>query len=166
MSTSDSDLPPSRRPCNGGDGGADSIRDDVVANEAAMARVRADKFREASAGHDGTWIAHPGLAAIAREPFDAIMRGPNQKQVLREDVRISASDLLAVPEGSITEAGLRACIRIGIQYLESWLRGVGCVPLYNQMEDAATAEICQRSCGSACGTKRIQRWTGAHRRLL
>lgn len=119
------------------------IRDDAVANEAALARVKADKLREARAGHDGTWIAHPGLAAIAREPFDAIMPGPNQKHVLRDDVRISPSDLLAVPEGAITEAGLRGCIRVGIQYLEAWLRGVGCVPLYHQMEDAATAEICR-----------------------
>jgi malate synthase len=119
------------------------IRGDVAANDAALARVRADKLREARAGHDGTWIAHPGLATIAREPFDALMHGPNQKHVLREDVRISAADLLEVPDGDITEAGLRACIRVGIQYIEAWLRGVGCVPLYHQMEDAATAEICR-----------------------
>src|SRR6202008_1257391 len=119
------------------------IRDDPQANEAAMARVRADKLREARAGHDGTWIAHPGLAAIAREPFDAVMRGPNQLAVLRADVKVTASDLLTVPEGAITEEGLRACIRVGVQYLESWLRGNGCVPLYHLMEDAATAEICR-----------------------
>jgi malate synthase len=119
------------------------IRDDREANEAAMARVRADKLREARAGHDGTWIAHPGLAAIARAPFDEVMRGPNQLGVLREDVRVSASDLVAIPDGAITEEGLRNCIRVGVQYLESWLRGNGCVPLYHLMEDAATAEICR-----------------------
>jgi malate synthase len=119
------------------------IRDDPQANEAAMARVRADKLREARAGHDGTWIAHPGLAGIAREAFDAVMSGPNQLQVLRAEVNVTPRDLLTVPEGEITEAGLRACIRVGVQYLESWLRGNGCVPLYHLMEDAATAEICR-----------------------
>jgi malate synthase len=119
------------------------IRDDPAANEAAMARVRADKLREARAGHDGTWIAHPGLAAIAREPFDALMPGPNQLSVLRADVEVTASDLVAIPEGAITEEGLRNCIRVAVQYLESWLRGNGCVPLYHLMEDAATAEICR-----------------------
>jgi malate synthase len=119
------------------------IRDDPAANEAAMARVRADKLREARAGHDGTWIAHPGLAAIAREPFDAVMRGPNQLAVLREDVHVNAADLVAIPDGAITEEGLRNCIRVGVQYLESWLGGNGCVPLYHLMEDAATAEICR-----------------------
>jgi len=108
-----------------------------------MARVRADKLREARAGHDGTWIAHPGLAAIAREPFDALMPGPNQLSVLRADVAVTAADLVAIPEGAVTEEGLRNCIRVGVQYLESWLRGNGCVPLYNLMEDAATAEICR-----------------------
>jgi malate synthase len=119
------------------------IRDDPQANEAAMARVRADKLREARAGHDGTWIAHPGLARIAREPFDEVMKGPNQLNVLRQDVNVNARDLVAVPEGAITEDGLRGCIRVGVQYLESWLRGNGCVPLYHLMEDAATAEICR-----------------------
>jgi malate synthase len=119
------------------------IRHDPAANAAAMARVRADKLREAHAGHDGTWIAHPGLAAIAREAFDEVMRGPNQLSVLRADVHIRAQDLITVPEGAITEAGLRNCIRVGVQYLESWLRGYGCVPLYHLMEDAATAEICR-----------------------
>ena len=119
------------------------IRDDPQANEAAMARVRADKLREAHAGHDGTWIAHPGLAGIAREAFDAVMPGPNQLGVLRADVSVTPQDLLAVPDGKITEDGLRACIRVGVQYLESWLRGNGCVPLYHLMEDAATAEICR-----------------------
>jgi malate synthase len=119
------------------------IRDDPQANALAMARVRADKLREARAGHDGTWIAHPGLATIAREAFDEVMTGPNQLAVRREDVKVSARDLLTVPEGAITEQGLRGCIRVGVQYLESWLRGNGCVPLYNLMEDAATAEICR-----------------------
>ncbi len=119
------------------------IRDDAQANALAMARVRADKLREARAGHDGTWIAHPGLAAIAREAIAEVMSGPNQLAVRREDVRVSARDLLTVPEGQITEGGLRGCIRVGVQYLESWLRGNGCVPLYHLMEDAATAEICR-----------------------
>ena len=119
------------------------IRDDPAANEAAMARVRADKLREAHAGHDGTWIAHPGLAAIAREAFDSVMHGANQLAITRADVNVGALDLLKVPEGEITEGGLRGCIRVGVQYLEAWLRGNGCVPLYHLMEDAATAEICR-----------------------
>ncbi|MBW4051646.1 MAG: malate synthase A [Proteobacteria bacterium] len=119
------------------------IRDDPKANEAAMARVRADKLREANAGHDGTWIAHPGLAAIARDAFDSVMKGPNQLSVLRAEVEVTPQDLLRVPQGQITEGGLRSCIRVGVQYIEAWLRGSGCVPLYNLMEDAATAEICR-----------------------
>jgi malate synthase len=119
------------------------IRDDPAANDTAMARVRADKLREARAGHDGTWIAHPGLATIARQPFDEVMRGPNQLGVLRTDVHVTPANLLTVPDGQITEAGVRSCIRVGVQYLESWLRGQGCVPLYHLMEDAATAEICR-----------------------
>ena len=119
------------------------IRDDRQANEEAMARVRADKLREARAGHDGTWIAHPGLASIARDAFDAVMKGPNQLSVLRNEVNVAADDLLRVPAGEITEGGLRHCIRVGVQYIEAWLRGSGCVPLYNLMEDAATAEICR-----------------------
>jgi malate synthase len=119
------------------------IRDDPAANEAAMARVRADKLREARAGHDGTWIAHPGLAELARTAFDEVMSGPNQLGVLRADVQVTAHDLLTVPDGQITEDGLRGCIRVGVQYLEAWLRGNGCVPLYHLMEDAATAEICR-----------------------
>ena len=119
------------------------IRDNPKANEEAMARVRADKLREAHAGHDGTWIAHPGLASIAREAFDSVMKGPNQLAVLRADVNVGAGDLLQVPQGEITEGGLRGCIRVGVQYLEAWLRGNGCVPLYHLMEDAATAEICR-----------------------
>ena len=116
---------------------------DPQANEVAMARVRADKLREARAGHDGTWIAHPGLAAVAREAFDSVMSGPNQLHVARADVCVTRADLLAIPDGQITAEGLRNNIRVGVQYLEAWLRGNGCVPLYNLMEDAATAEICR-----------------------
>jgi malate synthase len=119
------------------------IRDDPAANALAMSKVRADKTREANAGHDGTWIAHPGLAPIALEAFDAVMKGPNQLDVSRAEVEVSAQDLLWVPEGSVTVEGLRANIRVGVQYIEAWLRGSGCVPLYNLMEDAATAEICR-----------------------
>jgi malate synthase len=117
------------------------IKNDPAANEAALAKVRADKEREASDGHDGTWVAHPGLVPIAMEVFNAKMPQPNQLNVLREDVHITAADLLKVPEGPITEAGLRTNVNVGLLYLESWLRGNGCVPIYNLMEDAATAEI-------------------------
>ena len=117
------------------------IRDDPVANEAAMEKVRADKLREAGDGQDGTWVAHPGLVPIAKEIFDREMPQPNQVPRKRQDVHVTASDLLAVPEGTITEAGLRQNLNVGIGYIEAWLRGTGCVPLYNLMEDAATAEI-------------------------
>jgi malate synthase len=117
------------------------IRDDSAANEAAMEKVRADKLREAGDGHDGTWVAHPGLVAIAKEIFDREMPQPNQIARKRQDVHVTGSDLLAVPEGTITEAGLRQNLNVGIGYIEAWLRGTGCVPLYNLMEDAATAEI-------------------------
>jgi len=119
------------------------IKGDDVANAAAMGKVREDKEREANAGHDGTWIAHPGLAEIAMLAFDSVMTGPNQLDVSRADVEITADDLLRVPSGDITEAGVRENIRVGVQYVEAWLRGQGCVPLYNLMEDAATAEICR-----------------------
>jgi malate synthase len=117
------------------------IRDDPAANEAAMEKVRADKRREAGDGHDGTWVAHPGLVGIAKEIFDREMPQPNQIARKRQDVHVSAADLLAVPEGTITEAGLRQNLNVGIGYIEAWLRGTGCVPLYHLMEDAATAEI-------------------------
>ena len=117
------------------------IKNDPEANDAAMEKVRADKRREANDGHDGTWVAHPGLIAIAMEEFDAAMPTPNQIHKLREDVTVTAKDLLKVPEGNITEAGLRTNISVGVQYMEAWLQGNGCVPLYNLMEDAATAEI-------------------------
>src|SRR6266545_2377122 len=117
------------------------IKHDPAANEAALDKVRQDKLREVRAGHDGTWVAHPGLVPVAAQVFDAAMPGPNQLDVARDDVRVTAADVLAVPEGEITAAGLRTNVDVGIQYLESWLRGVGCVPIYNLMEDAATAEI-------------------------
>jgi malate synthase len=117
------------------------IKNDPEANEAALSKVRADKLREAQDGHDGTWVAHPGLVATALEIFDEFMPGPNQLDRLREDVQVRASDLLTVPTGPITEQGVRWNIRVGVQYLEAWLGGNGCVPLYNLMEDAATAEI-------------------------
>lgn len=119
------------------------IKSDADANEAAIERVRADKLREATDGHDGTWVAHPGLVAVAREIFDAHMPQANQLTRLREDVTVTAADLIAVPEGTVTEEGLRNNVRVGIQYIEAWLGGLGCVPLYNLMEDAATAEICR-----------------------
>jgi malate synthase len=104
--------------------------------------VRADKQHESSDGHDGTWVAHPGLVAVAREVFDAAMPTPNQIHRQRDDVHVSAADLLDFqPRGPITEAGLRMNIDIGLQYLGAWLAGTGCVPIHNLMEDAATAEI-------------------------
>jgi len=117
------------------------IRDDAAANAAAMEKVRADKLREAGDGHDGTWVAHPGLVGIAKEIFDQQMPEANQIARKRQDVHVVAADLLAVPTGTITEAGLRQNLNVGIGYLEAWLRGTGCVPLYHLMEDAATAEI-------------------------
>ncbi len=117
------------------------IRDNPTANEAAMEKVRADKRREAADGHDGTWVAHPGLVGIAKEMFDREMPQPNQIARRRQDVHVAAADLVAVPQGTITEAGLRQNLNVGIGYIEAWLRGTGCVPLYNLMEDAATAEI-------------------------
>ena len=117
------------------------IKSDSVANEAALEKVRQDKLREVKAGHDGTWVAHPGLVSIAKQIFDEYMPTPNQIQLKREDVHVTAADLLKVPEGNVTEKGLRLNVDVGIQYLESWLLGLGCVPIYNLMEDAATAEI-------------------------
>ncbi len=117
------------------------IKNDPVANEEALERVRADKRREAADGHDGTWVAHPGLVPVAMAEFDVVMKTPNQIDRKREDVQVTAADLLAVPEGTITEGGLRNNISVSLQYLESWLRGIGCVPINNLMEDAATVEI-------------------------
>jgi malate synthase len=117
------------------------IKSDPSANEKALDKVRQDKVREVKAGHDGTWVAHPGLVPVATEIFDANMKEANQIERRREDVHVTAKDLLAVTEGQITEEGLRWNIDVGLQYVESWLRGSGCVPIYNLMEDAATAEI-------------------------
>jgi len=119
------------------------IKNDSSANERALDKVRQDKLREVHAGHDGTWVAHPGLVPIAKEIFDAHMKEANQIQRRREQVHITPADLLTVTKGDITEDGLRWNIDVGLQYLEAWLRGSGCVPIYNLMEDAATAEICR-----------------------
>ncbi len=117
------------------------IKGDADANDAALAKVQADKVREAGDGHDGTWVAHPGLVALARQAFDAHMPGSHQIGRLRDDVQVTAADLLSVPAGTITRAGLSQNVDVGIQYMAAWLGGNGCVPLYNLMEDAATAEI-------------------------
>jgi malate synthase len=117
------------------------VKGDPAANQAAFAKVRADKEREAGDGHDGTWVAHPDLVPVAMEVFDRLMPGPNQLAKLRQDVAITREDMLRVHDGRRTEAGLRENIRVGVQYIEAWLRGRGAVPLYNLMEDAATAEI-------------------------
>jgi malate synthase len=117
------------------------IKSDPVANEKAIAQVRADKEREASDGHDGTWVAHPGLVPVAMEIFNRLMPGPNQIDKKLADFHATAADLLEVPKGEITEAGVRQNIAVGLGYQEAWLRGIGCVPLFNLMEDAATAEI-------------------------
>ena len=116
------------------------IKGDEAANAAALAKVKTDKEREAKDGHDGTWVAHPGLVATAKSVFDAHMPGKNQLDNIPEH-SITRDDLLALPEGTRTEAGLRKNLRVGLQYIEAWLGGNGCVPLYNLMEDAATAEI-------------------------
>ncbi|KAL3678652.1 hypothetical protein R1sor_021608 [Riccia sorocarpa] len=123
------------------------IRDSKLANDRAQALVRADKLREVLAGHDGTWAAHPGLISLVLEVFDENMPAPNQVHVKREDVSASAQDLLTMPKGVRTLDGLRLNTRVGIQYLAAWLSGTGSVPLYNLMEDAATAEI-----------SRVQNW--------
>jgi malate synthase len=127
------------------------IKSDSVANDEAIAQVRADKEREASDGHDGTWVAHPGLVSVAMEVFDRLMPGPNQIHKQLPDFNVTAEDLLQAPAGEITEAGLRQNVAVGLGYLEAWLRGIGCVPLFNLMEDAATAEI-----------SRAQLWQWAH----
>lgn len=128
-------------PAIGGMAALIPIKDDPAANEKAIAGVRADKERESTDGHDGTWVAHPGLVPVAREIFDRNMPKPNQIDRKREDVKVAAADLLVVPPGDRTENGLRTNVAVAIGYIEAWLRGVGCVPLFNLMEDAATAEI-------------------------
>jgi len=117
------------------------IKNDPAANDAALEKVRQDKIREAINGHDGTWVAHPGLVPVALEVFNRLMPGPNQIENKRPDVHVTAADLVRAPQGSITEEGLKLNIDVAVQYLASWLGGNGCVPIYNLMEDAATAEI-------------------------
>ena len=118
------------------------VKGDATANEEAFAKVRADKEREARDGHDGTWVAHPGMVQLATDAFDAVMKTPNQIGKKRDDVNVAGADLLDFgPSEPITEQGLRTNVSVGVQYLEAWLRGSGAVPLFNLMEDAATAEI-------------------------
>jgi malate synthase len=117
------------------------IKNDPGANEAALEKVRLDKVREARNGHDGTWVAHPGLVPVALAVFNELMPEANQIDNKREDVKVTAADLVKAPQGTITEEGLKLNIDVAIQYIEAWLGGNGCVPIYNLMEDAATAEI-------------------------
>jgi malate synthase len=117
------------------------IKDDPHANSAALQKVREDKVREVKDGHDGTWVAHPGLVQTAREEFDRAMPAAHQIARLRGDVKVSTADLLKLPRGTISEQGLRINVDVGIQYMANWLSGLGCVPIYHLMEDAATAEI-------------------------
>jgi len=128
------------------------VRNDPEANERAFAQVRADKEREANDGHDGTWVAHPGLVPVALEVFNRVMPQPNQIDRKREDVHVTAADLIQFAQGPITEQGLRTNISVAIQYIEAWLGGQGAVPIFNLMEDAATAEI-----------SRSQVWQWIHR---
>src|SRR3954465_16010768 len=129
-------------PAMGGMAAQIPIKNDAAANEAALEKVRQDKLREVTDGCDGTWVAHPGLVAVAKQVFDQHMPGPNQYERQRPDVNVTAKELLAFqPEKPITEAGIRNNISVGIQYLGAWLAGNGCVPVFNLMEDAATAEI-------------------------
>ena len=116
------------------------VKGDDAANEAAFAKIRADKEREANNGHDGTWIAHPGMVDVVSEIFGKLP-GTNQLARERQDVNVGQKELLAPHQGERTEAGMRECCRVGVQYIEAWLGGRGAVPLYNLMEDAATAEI-------------------------
>jgi malate synthase len=137
------------------------IKNDEDANNKALAKVKADKEREVSNGHDGTWVAHPALVKVAKDVFDAAMPTPNQIDRLRDDVEISEQNLLEVHKGERTEGGLRENLRVGVQYLAAWLDGRGAVPLYNLMEDAATAEISRsqiwqwRSLGASLSDGRV-----------
>jgi malate synthase len=119
------------------------VRNDELANELALQRVRADKEREARLGHDGTWVAHPGLVAVAREVFDEWMPGPNQMHILKEGATITKEDLLRPPGGCVTMEGVRTNVAVGLRYLTFWLDGRGAVPINGLMEDAATSEICR-----------------------
>ena len=123
------------------------IKDNPAANQAAQELIKADKLREVLAGHDGTWAAHPGLVPLVLEVFDKNMPTPNQLHVKREDVSVICADLLQMPKGKRSLDGLRLNTRVGVQYLAAWMSGTGSVPLYNLMEDAATAEI-----------SRVQNW--------
>ncbi|AOH56058.1 malate synthase A [Peribacillus muralis] len=128
-------------PAIGGMAAQIPVKNDPLKNAEAFAKVRADKEREARDGHDGTWVAHPGMVSTAKEVFDLLVPKPNQIYRKREDIHVTAQELLAVPEGTITEAGLRTNINVGIQYIASWLSGRGAAPINDLMEDAATAEI-------------------------
>ena len=127
------------------------VKGNDAANEGAFNKVRADKEREATNGHDGTWVAHPGMVSLATEVFDRLMPSKNQVTRQRDDIIVTQDDMLSVHKGERTEAGLRENIRVGVQYIEAWLKGRGAVPLYNLMEDAATAEI-----------SRVQTWQWLH----
>jgi malate synthase len=131
------------------------IKNDPEANERAISGVRADKEREATDGHDGTWVAHPGLVPIAMEVFNRVMPEPNQINKQLPDYHATNEDLLRAPEGDVTEGGVKWNIAVGLGYVESWLRGIGCVPLFNLMEDAATAEI-----------SRAQLWQWVHHKAV
>ncbi|WP_310148786.1 malate synthase A [Luteimonas sp. 3794] len=117
------------------------IAGDAAANDAAMARVRADKLREVTAGHDGTWVAHPGLIPLAKQIFDERMRGPHQHAMTRDDVLVDRDDLIAPSIGTISRAGFDGNVEVCVRYIAAWLDGNGCVPIHHMMEDAATAEI-------------------------
>ncbi len=130
------------------------IKNDPEANEQAMEKVRLDKEREVDMGHDGTWVAHPGLIGIAMKAFEK-MPTPNQIDKPLEDISLTAKDLMEVPKGNVTREGIRINNSVGVQYLEAWIRGNGCVPIYNLMEDAATAEI-----------SRSQIWQWIHHRQM
>jgi len=131
-----------KAPAMGGMAAQIPVKNNPQANEEAFAKVRADKEREARDGHDGTWVAHPGLVPVAMEVFDREMPTPNQIHTAKQQkISVTAQDLLEVPGGTITEAGVRTNINVGIQYVASWLSGRGAAPIYNLMEDAATAEI-------------------------
>ncbi len=129
------------------------VRSDAAADREALQKVREDKEREVRNGHDGTWVAHPGLVPVAKAVFDAMMPENNQLDNLRDDVTVTERDLLSVPSGKITEKGLRTNLSVALQYLESWLRGIGAVPIFHLMEDTATAEI-----------SRAQLWQWIHHR--
>ncbi|KGP89961.1 malate synthase [Pontibacillus chungwhensis BH030062] len=128
-------------PAIGGMAAQIPVKNDDLRNKEAFEKVRADKQREVTDGHDGTWVAHPAMVKTAMDVFNEHMRTPNQINRLITDLEITEEDLLEIPEGTITEAGVRTNINVGIQYLASWLDGRGAAPIHNLMEDAATAEI-------------------------